>query len=456
MRIAIGFVALLAAAAAPAQPESAEPAERPDIKQVIVEETRIPVLVEIARRAYAAKHLDVYELATLRLTGLRPYEGQFRFRLAEAYAMQDKKSESYSTLLQLQKQGLSYTMDGDPDFDNIKGTEVYAFIQDGFKANGRPKGEAEPLFTAERKDLLLEAIAYDPTRSNYLLGSVSEGIVYRADADGRLTPFITPDDENELLGIFALAVDARAGILWVATGASAAYRHIRFQDAGRTGIRKFDLGSGKFVRAYDVPPEGQPRLIGHLAASPDGGLFAADQSRIYRIEPDSDQLTGFVSSPTFTNLRGLAVDPSGERLYFSDYVLGLFGVHVAKKDAFKITQGATNLGGIESLNWYRDGLILVQDGIEPQRVVRLTLSEDGVKGVYANAILSAHPSLESPRTATVAGDRVVVIANSHLPKYDARSGEPLDPAGLKPQTLLSIDPTLNWRPPSAPAISSEQ
>ncbi len=447
MRIAIGLLTLLAVAATSAQTEPVAGQERPDIKEVIVAETRIPVLVEIARRAYAAKHLDVYELATLRLTNLRPYEGQFRFRLAEAYALQDKKSEAYSALLQLQQQGLSYTMDGDPDFDNIKGTEVYAFIQDAFKANGQPKGAAEPVFTVERTGLLLEAIAYDPTAPGYLLGSVSEGTVYRADANGKLTPFISPDQDNELLGVFALAVDAKAGVLWVATGASAAYKHIRFQDVGRTGLRKFDLKTGEFLRGYELKPEAQPRLITHLAAAPDGGVFAADQSRIYRIGPDGDELAHFVSSPTFSKLRGLALDPSGERLYFADYELGLFGVKVAEKEAFKITQGATNLGGIASLNWYRDGLILVQEGIEPQRIVRLALSADGSAGVHAMAILSGHPELDAPRAATVAGDRVVVIANSHTNRYDPRSGQPLDPASLEPQTLLSIDPAKNWQPP---------
>lgn len=448
MRIAFGLLALLAAAVAPAQTETDAPAERPDIKEVIAEEARVPVLVEIARRAYAAKHLDVYELATLKLTALRPYEGQFRFRLAEAYAMQNKKSEAYSTLLQLFQQGLSYKMDGDPDFDLIKGTEVYAYIQDGFNANAKPKGKAEALFAPERTDLLLEAIAYDPARSQYLLGSVTEGIVYRAGADGKLKPFITPDEGNRLLGVFALAVDAKGGVLWVATGASAAYKHIRYQDAGLTGVRKFDLATGAFLGGYDIPPDGQPHLIGALAVAPDGALFAADRGRIYRIDPDGTELKGFVSSPGFTNLRALAVDPTGERLYFADYELGLFGVEITEKEAFKIVHGATNLGGIEALSWYRDGLILVQEGIEPQRIVRLGLAEDGTAGVHSQQILRGHPSLDSPRTATVAGDRVVIIANSHLKRYDPRSGEPLDEAALEPQTVLGIDPADTWNPPA--------
>ena len=110
MRISTGLVLfmLLATAVAPSKAEQSKPADKPDIKDVIVQENRTPVLVEIARRAYVAKHLDVYELATHRLTTLRPYEGQFRFRLAEAYALLDKKSEAYNTLLQIQQQGLSY------------------------------------------------------------------------------------------------------------------------------------------------------------------------------------------------------------------------------------------------------------------------------------------------------------------------------------------------------------
>ena len=449
MRISTGLVLfmLLATAVAPLKADQSKQADRPDIKEAIVQENRIPVLVEIARRAYAAKHLDVYELATHRLTTLRPYEGQFRFRLAEAYALLDKKSEAYNTLLQILRQGLSYSMEGDPDFDNIRGTEVYTFVRDGLKDNGRPKGSAEALFTSGRSDLALEAIAYDPSQSGYLVGSITEGSVYRVAADGELTPFITPDKDNQLLGIFALAVDPKAGVLWVATGASAAYKNISFKDAGRTGIRKFDLKTGKFLRGFELPVDAQPRLIASLVAAPDGGLFAADASRIYRIEPGGEELKGFLYSPTFSSLRGLALDPSGERLYFADYELGLFGVNVAEKKAFKITQGTTNLGGIGSLNWYRDGLILVQEGIEPQRVVRLALNAEGTGGFHAQAILSAHPSLDSPRAATVVGDRVAVIASSHLERYDKRTGEPLDPAALAAQTVLSVDPAGNWKPP---------
>ena len=60
--------------------------------------TDIPTLIQMADDALASKSYTNYEVVSKRLVDLRPFSPDFRFSLVKAYALQDKKSVSYTHL----------------------------------------------------------------------------------------------------------------------------------------------------------------------------------------------------------------------------------------------------------------------------------------------------------------------------------------------------------------------
>ncbi len=445
-------VVVMAQASAETQAEKPASQPRVDIHAVIKEESRIPVLLEIARRAYHAKDYPVYEKVMTKLSILRPYQGQFRYRLAEALALQDKKSEAYNTLIQLTQQGLSFSMDGDDDFELIKGYEAYYYIQDSFNQAGKPQGRAQQYFSMGSADLMAESFAYDPVGDRFLIGSVRHRNISQVGESGKLEPYIDGRDATELLGVFALAIDAERKVLWVADAGTPHADGIAPSDYGKTGLVKYDLESGSLLQRYTFPVSqtgGRAGLVSHLTVGVDGTVYASDSVNraLYSLKPDAEAPAVLLMSPKFTSLRGVASHPAGDILYFADFELGLFAVSLKDNKVTQIKQGSTNLGGIDGIYWYEDSLIIIQNDINPQRVVRLMLDESGTVGFHAQVLIAGFEQMESPRVGGVMKDSFILIANSQLKLFDPISGKLLEGAELTEQTTLNIDLKYGWLPP---------
>lgn len=423
--------------------------EAPD---AVGEETRIPALVQRALTAYEAEDYERMEQVLERAVELRPQLADLRFLLAKAYALQDEKQAAFNALVELQSQGLSFPLEGDPDFENLRPFDLYDYLVEQFAKNGQPYAPPASRFEIESTDLLLESIAYDPTGDRYLVGSIATGTVYLVSDDGDLTPFIEPNEDNGLLGIADLLVDAERGVLWVASGASPHVRHARASDLGASYVHRFDLQSGKPLARFRAATRASYFL--DLALAPDGTVYAADSVNpvVWKTNPavtgGQGNLSVFFGSNALTGIRAVAVDDRGEHVYFADYELGLFGVPVGSDQAFEVHLGqALNLSGIDQLLWYQDSLVAVQNGVSPRRVLRFQLFDDHRRGRHAQAMTSGQPYFRNPTAGTLVGDDLVIIANSHRNAYDPRSGKPTKDAELKPPKVVAIALDFGWMPP---------
>ena len=68
-------------------------------------------------------------------------------------------------------------------------------------------------------------------------------------------------------------------------------------------------------------------------------------------------------------------------------------------------------------------LVIVQNAFPPKRVMRLTMSADGHRIERAKAVDAAQPAFELPTRGAVAGDRLLLIANSQKGKYDGEGSD---------------------------------
>ncbi len=383
------------------------------------------------------------ELAALdRRIALRPHLGAYRFDKAVTLAREDRKSEAYTALIELQNTGYGYDLHDDERFAKIATTEVWQYIVDNFDANRQAFGITSLAYTLPREDLLLESLAWDSSRGKLLVGSAREGKVYVAETDGSIKPLASTDADNGMWAVFDLAVDAQRGFLWVA---SSAVPHFRDYDAekdmGRAGIFKFDLASGKFIERFLSPPmqSGQAFMLTSIVVAADGSVYAADgvNRAIYQVR--DGQFRRILHLPMLTSISALAISADGKKLYFADPQLGILGSDLGTLKLFDVrVPPKLTLEGIGAMAWYNDALIAVQPGMEPKRVMRLSLSPEGDAIAKVQPLAANDPQFDRPGAVTLDGASVYLVANDQKDNYD-RFGLLKDKTRLQGTRVLKLD-----------------
>ncbi|HET6546143.1 MAG TPA: hypothetical protein VFG55_05285 [Rhodanobacteraceae bacterium] len=444
--VVLMFLASVAFAQAPAGQPGARAANPSPLNEDRIKHIRVPATLYNLAVAYR-KSGDIEHLTwTLeRLAELLPNSGDTKLALAALYAGQGEKSMTYDLLLHMQQQGFGYDLSNDARFAKVADTKVWDYVVANLKANLKPFGQGRIAFTLPRGDTLLESLAYDPKRHQFLAGSVREGRIYRVGKDGTLETFITPGADNGLWSVYGMAADPARDLLWVASTGSVYFKDFRQEDYGKAGLFKFRLSTGKLIDKYLLPADGKPHTLSSVAAGKSGQVFVADgvRNEIYRL--DGDRLKLLMSNPHLTSLRGMAVSDDGRFLYFADYSLGLFGVDLKAGTGFDLQYDPESLvlGGIDGLYWYDHNLIAIENGMSPPRVMRLGLSDNGRAITRVMPLDAANPQFTLPTYGAIDGDALYFIANSQKNQY-GKYGDPKDESKLQPVRVFRSDLRFAW------------
>lgn len=449
LRILCGFALALAAQVALAQPTAQGGTPRLDpatLTQQQIANVQVPeVLYGLAANYKASGDHERLLWSLQRLIVLQPNVGDLKLALATAYAVKGDRSKTYETLLKMQQQGYGYDLADNPNFEKVHGTEVWTFIVDTLKKALAPFGEGRVAFKLPGGDHLYESLAWDPKRGQLLVGSVRDGTIQLADANGKLKPFIAPDAGNGLWSVYAMAAVPEDDALFVASTSSVYFKGFSQADFGKAGVFRFRLSDGKLVEKYLLEAGNQPHTLSSIAAGRNGLVFAADGLRniIYRL--DGGELKPMVANPRLTSLRGLALNAEGSRLYFADHTLGVFGVDLAAGKAFDLGYDISRLvlSGVDGLYWYDGTLVTIENRMSPKRVMRLNISEDGHSVVRAMPLDAGKPEFDLPTYGAVAGDVLYFVANSQKNAYDSY-GVPKDPAKLQAVKVYRSDLRFAW------------
>ncbi|HEX7917458.1 hypothetical protein [Rudaea sp.] len=448
--------------AAPAQPQTPEEAAKAEmVKKAValtqdqIMQSRDPNSLSKLGQIYMDAGEPEHFIWTLqRLTQLFPNSGDLRLQLAMAYAGGEQKTETYDTLLHLITQGYYYDIAKDPRFEGAHGTKVWDYIVKTFEDNNKPFGEGKVAFDLPKTDSLFEAIAWDPKRKQFLIGSVRDGGIYLADGKGGVKEFIKADVANSLMAVFGLAVDAAHDRLYAISNGVPHFNHFDAAMAGSAGVYEFVLSSGKFVRKAMLPVDDGRHILSSITIDANGKVYVADGvvQQIYRL--DSGELKLVTGNPSLSGIRGLAVSGDGRTLYFADVALGLFGIDLTQGKPFNVAYDPARLalGGIDGLYWYDGTLVAIQNEMSPKRVMRLRLGDNGHSIVQAQPLDAAQEAFKMPTIGTVSGTDLYFIANSQKALY-SDLGVLTDAGKLEPVHIFRTNMLYAWnqKAPAMPA-----
>lgn len=395
-----------------------------------------------AARAYHDENHEAWLEATQELHRLRPYNQDFMTHLVKGYALTGDLSAAFDMMLRMQQQGLAQDWDEIDAVAPLREHRLYDHINNLMKEAGQPFGDVSVWSRLDARMAMPEALAYDGDSGRMFVGTVRDGMILVSSDGESWERFADPESIPQLQGVFDLAVDEKRGYLWVATGRVGQFHGPRREDGVRSSLLRLDLESGEFDREFPLSSGSGRNLLGSLAISGQGSVFAADTQSpvIYRLEADGEALQPYFGHQNFTSLRGITLSGDDRLLYVADYELGIFVIDARSGDqAWKLAVPDTlNEGGIDGLYWWNNHLVVIQNGVSPQRVVRMQLGEDGL-GVTAIApVVAARPEFDSPTFGVMNDKDLYFLAASHW-RYVDDQGLSSQPLPEVPIMKLDVD-----------------
>lgn len=383
-------------------------------------------LEEVAKQAIADDNGLRLLQSTILLRRQQPYAPRHMVNMVRAYAMMGKPTSAYHYMLQMQQQGLSYNFDQLEETINLHGTEVYDYLKDLLIRAGQPAGEAEPAFEIKPDHALPSAIAWDESRERFLVGTALEGAVLAVSEDGKARELLAANADNGLWSIMDIEVDEATNRLWISSAAIPQFSGYSEDNAGQTGLFEFELDSLEPVGRYLVDMDGERHVLGPIALDTDGDVYVGDRENavLYIKKAGSDGIAPFVADLKLSGFRDIAISPDGARIYLSDADKGILVIDPENETAVMLESPDTvNLGGIEGLFHAGSELIIVQSGIQPQRVMALLLDPTGGKVQEVRPMAIALQWFDGPSRGTVRGDSVYYFADAALPEPGAAPKE---------------------------------
>lgn len=372
-----------------------------------------------AAAAYKNKDYDGAISNLRKALELIPDHPTLFYNIAAISAVQGKKNDAIASLSRIAEMGIALRPEKDTDFDSIKDSVEFKEILKRFDDSRKPIVRSSTAFTIQEKGLITEGLAYDPVEETFFVSSVHKRKILIVYKNGEVKTLATRDDG--LFSVLGMSVDAKRRHLWVTTTAFPQMEDFKKEDDGISAVLKFDLRTKKLVKKYLLPNTDKKHALGDLTIQSNGDVFTSDSlsPAVYAIKTAKDEIELFLENAAFGSPQGLSFSTDERHLFMADYSSGMFDIDVKTKAVKHLPPltGATLLG-IDGLYFHRNTLIGVQNGVAPQRVVRLTLNASLDKVERLEVLEANNPVFLEPTLGVLVNDTFYFIANSQWPLVD--------------------------------------
>jgi sugar lactone lactonase YvrE len=395
---------------------------------------RLPAVL-LPLLAFAPGSLPAQDADLVRLEGLHardPQDAVVLFNLAAAHAAAGHRAEALAALMEMSRApgGL------DPGFYRgfffLHADATFRRIVADIRAAHPPLVHGAPAFVIPERDLQPEGIAFDPCSRALFAGSF-KGKIVRVDPDGSVTDFAAATEPGVRRVVVGLRVDPLRRQLWAVVDDPRAFADPAL---GGAALHRYSLDDGRLLARYPGPPTG---ALNDVAVLPDGMACATGTSdgSLWCLRPDRPRMEEFLPPGTIPEANGLVAGPDGRTLY----VAGWHDIHrvdLASRVVRTLpAPPGFPTGSFDGLYWYRGGLVGIQNGIHPGRVVWLRLDAPGDRIVEAEVLERYHPLFNGMTTGALDGDSFLYIANTQSRAFRG-DGTPIDPAALADIVILRL------------------
>ena len=392
----------------------------------------------LAVEAYHSGDYDEFVSHGLAAYELRPTHPGLMYNLAVGYSLSGDLEQAIVWLKRYAATGSITNLESD-NLAALQGTPGLQEVAAQMEINAQPIGASSVAFELNQPDILAEGIAHDPLSGDFFVSSVHKRKIIRISSNHEGSDFT--DDQRGMLGILSMRVDPSHGRLWAGSAGLGQVANLDSTENGSSAVLMFDLESGAVLKSFS-PRDDVPHVFGDLTTSSSGDVYVSDSRSpaVYRIAADGDSLELLVSGYPLVSPQGLAFDPDETFLFVADYSTGIVRIDM-NTGAAKVLphpDGSTLLG-IDGLSYHDGSLIGIQNGINPNRVLKLELSDDLNRVAAIHVIEANNPHFDEPTQGVVVGESYYYIANSQWGLF-TEDGQVVDASLLKNPKILVVKP----------------
>jgi hypothetical protein len=348
--------------------------------------------------------------------------------LARGYALTGNQDSAILWLYKIADLGVFFQPEKDLQFASIHKSPKFESVLKRFKENLKPTDHSKPTITIADKNLVPEGIAYDPLEEKFYFGGAAtpEIVAYKEDKFEKLS-----DPGDGLWSVLGMKIDPHTRPLWVASSALAG------EQKGKSGIFQYDLKQRKLTAKY-LLPNGNHGL-GEVVIDSKGNVYATDSvsPAIYYLNRGKLEL--FLGPDPFRSPQGACLSADEKILYVADYSRGIFAVELTTKKYWKLNRAekTTTVAGIDGLYLHKNSLIAIQNGVQPNRVLKIEISADNTKIERVKILESNHGLFPEPTLGVVVENDFYYIGNSMIGPYLENPKVELKPAVILKLPLIS-------------------
>ena len=360
----------------------------------------------------------------------RPGDGVLVFYQALVHVSLGERDAALKLLRSLKGRKLGLIPVRDVGFDSVWDDPEFQKIREAL-ADEEPQTPASPVaFRLKDPKLIPEGIAYDAEDKRFFIGSVAQHKIVAAHAK-ELSDFSSAADKLD--AILGLAVDITRKYLYAVT--TNAFEESAKKER-RNAVVQYDLKDGHLTDRFAAPDAMQ---LNDLAVAQDGTLYVTDSETgsLFRKKPEEKALTKFGATGALRGANGIALAPDGA-LYVT-LSTRIARVDTTSGEPTRLPQPDTVVtGGIDGLYWHDGDLIGIQNSTNPGRVIRIALTDKGMRIAGVTVLQSHHhPEFDEPTTGAIANGALHVIANSYVGHYQP-DGTIKDTADLKRTAIVAV------------------
>jgi hypothetical protein len=386
--------------------------------------------------AYERQDFPAMVSAAEAALGSRPGYPAALYNLAFAHVLNGQPGASLEVLQKLASMNIDFAVESNDAFLPVKAADGWADFQANIERIRQPVGSASVAYELDQGDFIPEGIGFTADGA-LLLGSVRYGNLLRIDESGAERTLSNGARAGHWSVFGMQALDD--GTAWFAS--SAVPQHIGHEpeDEGNAGLFRIDVDSGQIRARALLPDDGEEHVLGDVIQADAGTLYTTDSigGTVLSYDPETGVFASVVEEGKLVSPQGLALDAVDKNLYVADYNGGLFRIALAEAELQPVMV-ADNLSlyGIDGLYRHGNKLLAIQNGIRPNRVVSLELSDDGLSITGHKVLAMNLPEFDEPTLGVVRGSKFYFVANSHWNRFNRDNELPLN---LRGPVILALD-----------------
>jgi sugar lactone lactonase YvrE len=366
----------------------------------------------------------------------------YALRMASVETHLGNKAAALQWMERYAAMGLTYDLAGDDDLKPLLSEAGWKKIAAQMEQHAAQVMHADEVCTLPIVDLMPEDITFDKTSGTFIVSSIQHHSLYRVSLPkGSDSPKGSKVSENSKSDceakelpleaqakhwpVMAVSFDPARKLVWMTLSAMPGFSGFPKEDDGKTALLAVDPRDGKVVRRFDLEAGG-PAVLGDMSVTADGTVYVSDSlgGGVYRVAGNANlekaKLEKIADGLFSPQTPVLAAD--GKRLLVPEYPLGIAVIDLTGTGNVTELRHPDNVAvtALDGMHLVGDSLIGVQNGTEPEHIVRFRLNHAQTEIESAEVIEQSTPRLGEPTHAIAVDGWVYVLANVGWDKIDDR------------------------------------